>query len=138
MLRKFLDRMEPHFEKGGKLEKLYPVYEVMDSFFYGSRAVTSGSCHVRDALEFKRMMSTVLVGLIPVAIMAMYNTGLQANTTLHAMVESGVSGVSDVLGWRHPAQAPAETVSRKSFRTRNHRCGPTRRPLHRGPACRRR
>jgi Na+-transporting NADH:ubiquinone oxidoreductase subunit B len=93
-LRNLMDRIAPHFEKGGKLEKLYPVYEVMDSFFYGSKSVTSGSCHVRDAFEFKRMMSTVLVALMPVTLMAMYNTGLQTN---RAMAEYSVQ---QAPGWR--------------------------------------
>lgn len=93
-LRNFLDRLAPYFDKGRKLEKLYPVYEVIDSFFYTSDEVTTGRCHVRDGLEFKRMMSVVLVALIPCVAMAMYNTGLQAN---RAMTEFGVA---QVPGWR--------------------------------------
>ena len=34
LLRNMLDRIAPHFESGGKLQRLYPVYEVIDSFFY--------------------------------------------------------------------------------------------------------
>ncbi|OHB70272.1 MAG: NADH:ubiquinone reductase (Na(+)-transporting) subunit B [Planctomycetes bacterium RBG_13_63_9] len=95
-LRKFLDRIAPHFEKGGRLERLYPVYEVIDSFFYTTDEVTTGSVHVRDALEFKRMMSVVLVALVPCTIMAMYNTGLQSNT----WIENLGASVTEVLGWR--------------------------------------
>jgi len=79
-LRRFLDRIAPLFEKGEKLERLYPLYEVIDSFFYTSDEVTTGRVHVRDAIEFKRTMSTVLVALVPCVVMAMYNTGLQSNT----------------------------------------------------------
>ena len=93
-LRKFFDRIAPHFEKGGKLEKLYPLYEVIDTFFYTPGGVAKGRCHVRDAIDFKRMMSTVLVALIPCVLMAMYNTGLQANTAMQSM------GVSEAPGWR--------------------------------------
>ncbi|MFH1264755.1 MAG: NADH:ubiquinone reductase (Na(+)-transporting) subunit B [Planctomycetota bacterium] len=94
-LRGLLDRAAPHFRKGEKLERLYPVYEVIDSFFYTSGEVTKGRCHVRDALEFKRMMSTVLVALIPCVVMAMYNTGLQANRAMEAL-----ASVSEAPGWR--------------------------------------
>ena len=93
-LRGLLDRIAPFFRKGEKLEKLYPVYEVIDTFFYTSGEVTTGRCHVRDAIDFKRMMSTVLVALVPCVVMAMYNTGLQAN---QAMAETGVA---EVPGWR--------------------------------------
>lgn len=93
-LRKLFDRMAPHFEKGGKLERLYPVYEVIDGFFYSSDEVTTGTCHVRDGLEFKRMMSVVLVALAPCVAMAMYNTGLQANRAVEAF------GMPEDPGWR--------------------------------------
>ncbi|MFH1924607.1 MAG: NADH:ubiquinone reductase (Na(+)-transporting) subunit B [Planctomycetota bacterium] len=94
-LRGLLDRVAPYFRKGEKLERLYPVYEVIDSFFYTSGEVTKGRCHVRDALEFKRMMSTVLVALIPCVVMGMYNTGLQANRAMEAL-----ASVSETPGWR--------------------------------------
>jgi len=87
LLRRFFDRIAPHFEKGGKYQKLYPVYEVIDTFFYTSADVTTGKCHVRDAVDLKRLMSAVLVALIPCTLMAMYNTGLQANRAMQEMVE---------------------------------------------------
>jgi len=88
-LRRFFDRIAPHFEKGGKYERFYPVYEVIDTFFYTPEEVTTGKCHVRDAVDLKRVMSAVLVALIPCALMAMYNTGYQANLAMHDMVEQG-------------------------------------------------
>jgi len=99
-LRNFLDRIAPHFEKGQKLRKLYPVYEVIDSFFYTSDEVTTGRCHVRDGLEFKRMMSVVLVALIPCVVMAMYNTGLQANLAMEKLGIAQEEAILKVTGWR--------------------------------------
>ena len=93
-LRKLFDRIAPYFEKGGRFQRLYPVYEVIDGFFYTSDEVTTGRCHVRDGLELKRMMTVVLVALVPCTVMAMYNTGLQANTALAEM------GISQAPGWR--------------------------------------
>ena len=47
--RRFLDRVvEPHFEKGGRLEKLFPLYEALDTFLYAPASVTSSGAHVRD------------------------------------------------------------------------------------------
>ena len=99
LLRNLLDRIAPHFEKGGKLEYFEPVFEVFDSFFYTPDRVTTGSVHVRDALEFKRMMTTVLVALLPCVIMAMYNTGYQANVNIEQYVDASeiVNVRDDVL-----------------------------------------
>ncbi|HCK99839.1 MAG TPA: NADH:ubiquinone reductase (Na(+)-transporting) subunit B [Candidatus Marinimicrobia bacterium] len=81
-LRYFLDKQERHFRKGGKLESLYYLYEVIDSFFFTTDKVTRRASFIRDAMDLKRMMLTVVISLIPAVIMALYNTGLQANLTL--------------------------------------------------------
>ena len=78
MLRKMLDKVEPLFHKGGPLEPLYPLYEANDTFLYTPGEVAKGNTHVRDAIDTKRMMTMVIVALIPVIFMAMYNTGFQA------------------------------------------------------------
>ena len=78
-LRKLLDSKAPLFEEGGKLEKFYPLYEAADTFFYTPGETTKGASHVRDALDLKRMMTMVVVALIPCVFMACHNTGFQAN-----------------------------------------------------------
>lgn len=78
-LRDFLDKSAPLFEKGGKLEGLYPFYEANDTLLFTPGQVTKGNVHVRDALDLKRMMITVVVALLPCVLMAIYNTGYQAN-----------------------------------------------------------
>jgi Na+-transporting NADH:ubiquinone oxidoreductase subunit B len=78
-LRKMLDMGAPMFEKGGKLEMLHPLWEAQDTFLFTPGSVTKTGSHVRDALDLKRMMITVVVALIPAVLMAMYNTGYQAN-----------------------------------------------------------
>ena len=62
-LRNLLDRQARHFEKGGKLEKLYPLYEANDTFLFTPGEVTKGASHVRDGLDLKRMMMTVVIAL---------------------------------------------------------------------------
>ena len=84
-LRRFLDRLHPLFEKGGKLERLYPLYEAIDTFLYTPGDVTARASHVRDGMDLKRMMITVVVALIPCIFMAMYNTGYQSNTAMANM-----------------------------------------------------
>ena len=74
-LRKLLDGQARRFGDGGKLEKLYPLYEMVDSFLFTSGRTTRSASHVRDAIDLKRMMFTVVVALLPCVFMAMYNTG---------------------------------------------------------------
>ncbi len=93
-LRGFLDKLHPQFEKGGKLEKLYPVYEAIDTFLYTPGEVTKGASHVRDNIDLKRIMITVAMALMPCILMAMYNTGLQANIAIEKM------GLTAPDGWR--------------------------------------
>jgi Na+-transporting NADH:ubiquinone oxidoreductase subunit B len=93
-LRDILDAQHHHFVHGGKLEKLYPLYEALDTFAYTPGQVAEGSVHVRDALDLKRLMITVVIALTPAIMMALFNTGYQANLALEAM------GAATVEGWR--------------------------------------
>jgi Na+-transporting NADH:ubiquinone oxidoreductase subunit B len=91
MLRKQLDKLAPLFHKGGKLEKLYPLYEATDTFLYTPGEVTRAPSHVRDGIDQKRMMFTVVIALIPCILMAMYNTGYQA----HYYISQGASALDN-------------------------------------------
>lgn len=93
-LRNFLDGQHKHFVKGGKLEKLYPIYEMADTFLYTPGEISKGDVHVRDGLDLKRLMVTVAMALMPCILMAMYNTGFQANKALFAL------GITDLETWR--------------------------------------
>lgn len=86
-LRRFLDKQEKHFTEG-KLKALYPLWEAIDTFVYSTGAVTRSGAHIRDALDLKRMMMMVVYALIPTVIMALYNTGYQANLAIAAGAES--------------------------------------------------
>lgn len=96
-LRNLLDRVAPLFEEGGRFVRLFPFYEAIDTILYTPGKTTRAASHVRDALDLKRMMMTVVVALIPCVYMAMYNTGLQA----HRAIEGGAAPLatwqSDVM-----------------------------------------
>lgn len=83
-LRTLLDKQHHLFEKGGKLEVLHPVWEAQDTILYTPGLVTKAGAHIRDALDQKRMMITVVVALLPCMAMAMYNTGWQALKAISA------------------------------------------------------
>jgi Na+-transporting NADH:ubiquinone oxidoreductase subunit B len=74
------DKIRPNFEKGGKAERMYPLFEAQDTFFFTPAEVTHGAPHVRDALDIKRTMITVVLALIPVVLFGMWNVGMQFNT----------------------------------------------------------
>ena len=83
-LQKLIESQERHFTKGGKLERFYPMFEAMETLAFTPASVTKGSVHVRDALDLKRMMTVVVVALLPTVVMAMYNAGLQAHRAIAA------------------------------------------------------
>ena len=71
-LRRKLDELEHKlFAKGKPLEKLYPVFEMHDTILFTPGGVTKGSTHVRDGLDLKRMMITVVVAMVPSVLVAM-------------------------------------------------------------------
>jgi Na+-transporting NADH:ubiquinone oxidoreductase subunit B len=84
ILRRVLDNVGERLQSGGKLDHLYPLYEAVDTLLYTPGKVTTGTTHVRDALDLKRMMSAVVAALMPIVVFAMYNTGLQANRAIIA------------------------------------------------------
>ena len=84
---KQLEKSKALFEPGGKLEKLHPLYEANDTFLFTPEEVTSGSPHVRDSIDMKRTMITVVLALVPCILFAIWNAGHQYN-----VVPSGKPG----------------------------------------------
>ncbi len=95
-LRRILDRQARHFEPGGRFERFYPLYEAPDTFLYTPGKTTAGAAHVRDALDLKRLMMTVVVALVPCVLMAMWNTGRQ----IHLAIAGGATALPN---WRTDA-----------------------------------
>ena len=101
LLRRLLDSQAHHFQPGGKLEKLYPLWEAQDTFLYTPGHVTTGASHVRDALDLKRMMMTVVISLAGCIYMAFYNTGYQANLAISngaVTLQTWQTSVMEILG----------------------------------------
>lgn len=69
------DSVRSLFEKGGKYEKWYPLFEAQDTFALTPPDTTKGMTHVRDAVDLKRVMFTVVVALIPCLLWGMFNAG---------------------------------------------------------------
>lgn len=77
LFKNLLGSVKPHFEKGGKLEKLYPAYDAFETFLFVPDHTTHKGAHVRDAIDLKRTMFMVIVALIPCLLFGMWNVGYQ-------------------------------------------------------------
>ena len=75
--RNLLDGIKPNFEKGGKLEKLYPAYDAFETFLFVPDHTTKEGTHIKDAIDLKRTMFMVIVALIPCVLFGMWNVGYQ-------------------------------------------------------------
>tara|TARA_R110001583_G_scaffold149550_1_gene301634 strand:- start:4 stop:1215 length:1212 start_codon:yes stop_codon:yes gene_type:complete len=96
-LRSMLDSAAPHFEKGGKFEKMYPLYEAIDTGLYSPPNVTNNTSHVRDGIDLKRIMITVWMCTFPAMFFGMYNIGLQANDAIAAGAGTAMEGWREML-----------------------------------------
>ena len=93
-LRGFFDSIEPKFLKGGKYEKYFPIYEMIETILYTGKTVTKVAPHARSFVDMKRIMTYVVISTIPCILWSFYNTGLQTNIAL------GGLGDAAHIGWR--------------------------------------
>jgi len=92
--RNWLERLAPHFSQGGRYARFGALFEMLDTLLYTPKDVTAGAPHVRDAIDLKRVMVFVVIATTPCVLVALWNTGYQANL---AMAELGVDSAP---GWR--------------------------------------
>ena len=77
LFKNLLESVKPHFEKGGKLEKMFPAYDAFETFLFVPNHTTNKGSHVRDAIDLKRTMFMVIIALIPCLLFGMWNVGHQ-------------------------------------------------------------
>ena len=93
MIKKFFDKIRPHFEEKGKLSALHSVFEGMETFMLVPNTTSKSGVSIHDAIDSKRIMSFVVIALLPALLFGMYNIGYQnalaagqlENTSLWAM-----------------------------------------------------
>ena len=88
-LRNFFDGIEPHFLKGGKWERYFPIYEMVESLVYTPKTVTTVAPHARSYVDMKRIMTYVVISTIPCILVGLYNVGLQVNMAMETLGASG-------------------------------------------------
>lgn len=93
-LRKQLDGIKHHFEKGGKYEKFFYVYEGFETFLFAPNSVSDArGVQVRDAIDMKRLMITVVVAMVPCLLFGIYNVGYQH------FLATGTQGTAGEMIW---------------------------------------
>ena len=77
LLKKILDKYRENFDEGGKLERLYPIYEATDTILFSTNEVTENGPHIRDSIDTKRVMILVVMSLLPLYVFGAMNIGFQ-------------------------------------------------------------
>ena len=75
LFKNILAIVKPYFLKGGKLEKMYPAYDAFETFLFVPGHTTNSGSHIRDAIDLKRTMITVVLALFPALFFGMWNVG---------------------------------------------------------------
>ena len=101
LLRKIIDSQKPIFQKGGKFEKGYYLFEALESFLFVPDHVTSKKgVQIKDAIDLKRLMMTVVIAMIPCLLFGIWNVGHQhflANGSSVSFLEKIIFGSKVVL-----------------------------------------
>ncbi|MDO7085871.1 NADH:ubiquinone reductase (Na(+)-transporting) subunit B [Pseudocolwellia sp. AS88] len=100
-VKKFIEDIEPHFEKGGKHEKWFALYEAVATGLFTPGYVNKGKTHIRDSIDLKRIMITVWLAVFPAMFFGMYNIGFQATEALaagYALPDTWQVGLFEMLG----------------------------------------
>ncbi|MBA6328508.1 NADH:ubiquinone reductase (Na(+)-transporting) subunit B [Colwellia sp. MB02u-6] len=100
-LKKFIEDIEPQFEKGGKFETWYALYEAVATGLFTPGQVNKGQTHIRDSIDLKRIMITVWLAVFPAMFWGMYNIGFQATDALaagYALPDNWQVGLFEMFG----------------------------------------
>ena len=76
-LRNYIDKIKPNFEEGGKLHAFRSVFDGFETFLFVPNTTAKSGSHIHDAIDSKRIMSMVVIALMPAMLFGMYNVGYQ-------------------------------------------------------------
>lgn len=76
-LQKQLDKIRPNFQKGGKFYWLHSTFDATETFLFVPGETTHNGAHIRDGVDLKRTMFTVIIAMLPVLLFGLWNTGYQ-------------------------------------------------------------
>jgi Na+-transporting NADH:ubiquinone oxidoreductase subunit B len=99
-IHNLFDKLRPQFAKGGKYEKFHTAFDAFDTFLFTPDEVTHRGVHIRDSIDLKRTMFTVVIAMIPALLFGMWNVGYQYNLALGvdaSLMENFLYGATKVL-----------------------------------------
>ena len=82
-LRKYIDKLRPDFEEGGRFHYLHSVFEGFETFLFVPNTTSTSGVSIHDSIDSKRIMSIVVIALLPALLFGMYNVGYQNNLAAH-------------------------------------------------------
>ena len=92
-LRKYIDSIKPNFEEGGKLHALRSVFDGFETFLFVPNTTSKSGVNVHDAIDSKRIMSFVVIALVPALLFGMYNVGYQNAAAAGKLAEATFWGM---------------------------------------------
>ena len=72
-LRNYLDKIKPNFEEGGKFHAFQSVFDGFETFLFVPSTTSKSGTHIHDAIDSKRIMSMVVLALVPALLLRLYN-----------------------------------------------------------------
>ncbi len=105
-LRNYLDKIKPNFEEGGKYHAFRSVFEGFETFLFVPNKTSKSGTHIHDAIDSKRIMSIVVIALIPALLFGMYNVGYQ-----HFLATGMTGSFWELFGYGFFAVLPKIVVS---------------------------
>lgn len=107
-LRNYLNKIKPKFEKGGKFQAFHSFYEGMETFLFVPNSTSKTGVNIHDSIDSKRIMSFVVIALIPALLFGMYNVGYQ-HFKLDGILEE--ANFAELFGYGFLAVLPKIIVS---------------------------
>lgn len=92
-LKKYFDQIKPLFEEGGKWHAFQSIYDGFDSFLFVPETTSKSGAHIHDAIDSKRIMSMVVIALMPALLFGMYNIGYQNALAAGKLAETSFMGM---------------------------------------------
>ena len=81
-LRKYIDKQKPHFQKGGRFEKLGSTFGAFETFLFTPNHTSKSGSHIHDTIDLKRTMIVVVLALVPALLFGCWNIGYQNGLAL--------------------------------------------------------
>lgn len=107
-LRNYLDKIKPNFEEGGKLHAFHSVFDGLETFLFVPNKTSKSGVHIHDSIDSKRIMSIVVIALMPALLFGMYNLGYQHFLAIGAAT---TTGFWEMFGYGFLATLPKIIVS---------------------------